>query len=257
MPNRQRQSTEGTCMLLINVKSVNADGRMLYVISAWMGMVIFKISRRLLASVTIHTYIMAFFSRTTWVGQYQKDKPFRILLKQQMMGWQWHQLNHMQIICTSLLTDNHTSTSSLHVLLQAGCPSCCPTNSAKALKALLQAGCPSCCPTNSAKALKALASVIKQHVIEPTRACTVRFATSFCLCAYNTERQYISTPVQWTRQNTASASTTGCCKNEPFTTVSKNVLLLLYPSPWRQQMATDWFPKFFTIRLSSKSEIQS
>ena len=30
-----------------------------------------------------------------------------------MMGWQWHQLDHMQIICTSLQTDNHTSTSPL------------------------------------------------------------------------------------------------------------------------------------------------
>ena len=35
-----------------------------------------------------------------------------------MMGWQWHQLNHMQIICISLQTDNHASTSS-----QAGCSS--------------------------------------------------------------------------------------------------------------------------------------
>ena len=24
--------------------------------------------------------------------------------------WQWHQLDHMQIICTSLQTDNHTNT---------------------------------------------------------------------------------------------------------------------------------------------------
>jgi len=30
-----------------------------------------------------------------------------------MMGWQWHQLDHMQIICTSLQTDNHASTSPL------------------------------------------------------------------------------------------------------------------------------------------------
>jgi len=29
------------------------------------------------------------------------------------MGWQWRQLDHMQIICTSLQTDNHASTSSL------------------------------------------------------------------------------------------------------------------------------------------------
>jgi len=27
-------------------------------------------------------------------------------MKQEMMGWQWHQLDHMQIICTSLQTDN-------------------------------------------------------------------------------------------------------------------------------------------------------
>ena len=28
------------------------------------------------------------------------------------MGWQWHQLDHMQTICTSLQTDNHTSSFS-------------------------------------------------------------------------------------------------------------------------------------------------
>jgi len=50
------------------------------------------------------------------------------------MEWQWHQLDHMQIICTSLQADNHGSTSPL----QGGCPSCCPTNSVKALKAPLE-----------------------------------------------------------------------------------------------------------------------
>jgi len=30
-----------------------------------------------------------------------------------MMGWQWLQLDHMQITCTSLHTDNHISTSPL------------------------------------------------------------------------------------------------------------------------------------------------
>ena len=30
-----------------------------------------------------------------------------------MMWWQWHQLDHTQIICTLLQTDNHASTSSL------------------------------------------------------------------------------------------------------------------------------------------------
>jgi len=41
-------------------------------------------------------------------------KPFRILMKQEMTGWQWHQLDHMQIICAPLQTDNHASTSSLN-----------------------------------------------------------------------------------------------------------------------------------------------
>jgi len=49
----------------------------------------------------------------------RKVKPMWILMKQEMMEWQWHQL---QIICTSLQTDNHASTSSLNILL-AGCPS--------------------------------------------------------------------------------------------------------------------------------------
>ena len=47
--------------------------------------------------------------------------------------WQWHQLGHMQV-CTSLQTDTHASTSLLKFFLQAGCPSCHPTNSVKALK---------------------------------------------------------------------------------------------------------------------------
>jgi len=33
-------------------------------------------------------------------------------MKQETIWWQWHQLEDMQIICTSLQTDNHTSTSS-------------------------------------------------------------------------------------------------------------------------------------------------
>jgi len=34
-------------------------------------------------------------------------------MEQEMMGWQWHQLDHMQIICTLLQTDNHASTPAL------------------------------------------------------------------------------------------------------------------------------------------------
>jgi len=48
-------------------------------------------------------------SRTTWVSQHQEGKPFWILLQQEMIGWQWHQLDYMKIICASLHTDNHAS----------------------------------------------------------------------------------------------------------------------------------------------------
>jgi len=49
------------------------------------------------------------------------------------MRWQWHQLDHMQIICTFLHTDNHATTSSLN-FLQARCSSWRPSNSVKALR---------------------------------------------------------------------------------------------------------------------------
>jgi len=39
-----------------------------------------------------------------------------------MMEWQWHQQDHMQIICTKLQTDSHASTLSVNFLL-AGCSS--------------------------------------------------------------------------------------------------------------------------------------
>jgi len=67
------------------------------------------------------------------VGRYQKGKTNLDFTGARDSGWQWHQLGHMQV-CTSLQTDNHASTSPLS-FLQAGCPSCCPTNSVKALKA--------------------------------------------------------------------------------------------------------------------------
>jgi len=40
------------------------------------------------------------FSGTTWVSWHRKGKPFCFLLEQEVTGWQWHQLDHMQIICT-------------------------------------------------------------------------------------------------------------------------------------------------------------
>jgi len=67
------------------------------------------------------------------VSRYQKGKTNLDFTEARDSDWQWHQLEHMQV-CTSLQTDNHASTSPLS-FLQAGCPSCHPTNSIKALKA--------------------------------------------------------------------------------------------------------------------------
>jgi len=79
------------------------------------------------------------FSRTTWVSRYQKGKTNLDFIGARDSDWQWHQLGHMQV-CTSLQTDNHTSTPPL-CFLQAGCPSCHPTNIVKALKAHAVQGC--------------------------------------------------------------------------------------------------------------------
>jgi len=67
------------------------------------------------------------------MSQYQKGKTNLDFTEGRDSEWQWHQLGHMQV-CTSLQTDNHASTPSLS-FLQAGCPSCHPTNSVKAQKA--------------------------------------------------------------------------------------------------------------------------
>ena len=71
---------------------------------------------------------------TTQLSRYQKDKPIWILLKQETVsgsGISW-------AICKSAPCPRQITTPAPYhsVFLQAGCPSCLPTNSVKALKAL-------------------------------------------------------------------------------------------------------------------------
>ena len=81
-----------------------------------------------------YTYIHPFngpLSGTTQVSRYQKVKPIWILLKQETVsssGISW----------AIMSCSRQTTTPAPHhsVFLQAGCPSCRPTNSIKALKAL-------------------------------------------------------------------------------------------------------------------------
>ena len=54
------------------------------------------------------------------MSQYQKGKTNLDFTEARDSEWRRHQLGHMQV-CTSLQTDNHTSTPSL--FLQTGCPS--------------------------------------------------------------------------------------------------------------------------------------
>jgi len=85
-----------------------------------------------------HTHTHTFngpFSRTTRVSPYQKGKTNLDFTEARNSEWQWHQLGHMQV-SISLQTDNLARTPPLS-FLQAGCPSCCPTNSVIALKATI------------------------------------------------------------------------------------------------------------------------
>jgi len=65
--------------------------------------------------VLLHPF-NSLFSWTPWVSRYQKGKTSLDLNEARddgVLGWQWHQLDHMQTICTLLQTDNRTNTSSL------------------------------------------------------------------------------------------------------------------------------------------------
>jgi len=99
----------------------------------------FKIQFRTGRSVYTHahkyTHLTALFWNTR-VSRYQKGKTNLDFTEARDSEWQCNQLGHMQV-CTSLQTDNHASTPPLS-FLQAGCPSCRPTNSVKALKAAQQ-----------------------------------------------------------------------------------------------------------------------
>ena len=84
-----------------------------------------------------HTRLTALFPGLPgWgVNRYQTGKTNLDFTKARDSEWQWHQLGYMQV-CISLQPEDHASTPPLS-FLQAGCPTCRPTNSVKALKALV------------------------------------------------------------------------------------------------------------------------
>ena len=83
-----------------------------------------------------HTHLTALLpGLLRWAGTKKNKNQSLDFTEARDSEWRWHQLGHMQT-CTSFQTDNPISTPPLS-FLQAGCPSCRPTNSVKALKANL------------------------------------------------------------------------------------------------------------------------
>ena len=77
---------------------------------------------------------MALFPGLPGWASTRKVKSIWILLKQETVSGSGISWDICKSACTLLQTDNHASTPPL-CFLQAGCPSCRPTNSVKALKA--------------------------------------------------------------------------------------------------------------------------
>ena len=67
-------------------------------------------------------------SRTTRVSRYQKGKTNLDFTEARDSEWQWQQLGRMQV-CTSLQTDNHTSTPPLSFYRPDALPATKPTAS--------------------------------------------------------------------------------------------------------------------------------
>jgi len=92
-------------------------------------------------TINLLTHLLAYYyrhhpfngplSRTTWVSRYQKGKTSLDLKEARddgvlgCSGISWH----MQTICTSLKTDNHTNTSSLSFYRSDALPDAQPTAS--------------------------------------------------------------------------------------------------------------------------------
>jgi len=98
------------------------------------------------------------------VSWYQKGKTNLDFTEARDSEWQWHQLGNMQV-CTSLQTRQHHTTH----FLQAGCPSCRPTNSVKALKAHTHTRSTALCPGPpgwaSTRKIKTIWILLKQETV--------------------------------------------------------------------------------------------
>jgi len=131
MPNQQFQSTEGKVLMLQFL--VHPEQTPARPVKLFDGMMHFLANNFIMYTHTRTHPFNGPLSGTTRVSQYQNGKTNLDFTETRDSEWQWLQLGHMQVL--HLAPDRyHTSTSPLS-FLQAGCPSCRPTNSVKALKA--------------------------------------------------------------------------------------------------------------------------
>jgi len=90
----------------------------------------------LLATTALSYYYYYYYLLTSiqWLGFFPRQPGWAgtrkvTILEQEMMGWQWHRLDHMQIICISLPSNNHANTSPLSFYRQDARPVAQPTAS--------------------------------------------------------------------------------------------------------------------------------
>jgi len=84
----------------------------------------------LLWLLLLHPSFTGLLPRTTGVSRCQKGKTSLDSNEARddgVWGWQWHQLDHMQTVCTSLQTDNNTNTSSVNFYRPDALPDVQPT----------------------------------------------------------------------------------------------------------------------------------
>ena len=88
-----------------------------------------RVIRRSSMTMKAHTHTHPFngpLSGTTRLSRYQKSETNLDFTEARDSEWQWHQLGHMQV-CTSLQTDNHTSTPLLSFYRPDALPAAQPT----------------------------------------------------------------------------------------------------------------------------------
>ena len=91
-------------------------------------------------------------SKTTRVSRHQKGRISLDLNEAKDdgdLGWQWHQLDHVQTICTSLQTDNRTNSSSLNFHRPDALAQPCQSTEGTVINTPHHTSTTSCCSTDS------------------------------------------------------------------------------------------------------------